>query len=355
VLIIYMALIRFMLQIHAGQGRLLFPALLPLALGLVYGLSRYRWPGVIVLAPALALVTSLYCLLFVIPPAYAQPPLITEVEIPAGSNRLEFDLGQGLELVAAQMETGESIPGEWVFLTLYWQAESVPGNAAEKEAPMYVLEMFGRENELIGKLQSYHGRGLFPASLWSPGDIVVDRIGVALSEGVEAPTQARLNIKLVGERESVEVGTVKVVPAEWPEAPAVFLAQMEGIQLVEASFDPKTAAPDDSVVVNLRWQVVDPPQRELTTFIHLGDPSQPPLVQGDSPPLAGHYPTQLWAAGEVFSDSYRLDLPADLVDGRYPIQVGLYDPETGLRLPLVFEGVRQPNDAYLVGWLDVEK
>ena len=41
VLIVYAGLIRFMLQIHAGQGRLLMPAILPFVFGLVYGISRF--------------------------------------------------------------------------------------------------------------------------------------------------------------------------------------------------------------------------------------------------------------------------------------------------------------------------
>jgi hypothetical protein len=47
-------------------------------------------------------------------------------------------------------------------------------------------------------------------------------------------------------------------------------------------------------------------------------------------------------------------LPDDLPAGRYPIYLGLYDPETGLRRPLYIGDQRQSNDALLVDWLVVE-
>jgi hypothetical protein len=52
--------------------------------------------------------------------------------------------------------------------------------------------------------------------------------------------------------------------------------------------------------------------------------------------------------------SYTLIVLDSLVDGRYPLWIGMYDPETLTRLPLTVDGVRQPNDVYQIGWLTVE-
>jgi hypothetical protein len=264
-------------------------------------------------------------------------------------------MGQGLELVAVQVETEEVLPGERIWLTLYWQAERIPDNPTIHESPMFVLEMFGRDNRLIGKYQSYHGGGLYPASFWNAGDLVEDRIAVEVYDEAITPIQARLVVKLVGELTSVDVGTAKVVPLDWPELSDSFLAQIDGIQLTAATISSDSAAPGDSVSVNLAWQVLDPPHRDLTTFVHLGDPTKPPLAQGDGIPLGGDYPTRLWAVGELFSDAYQLAIPADIALGTYPVHIGFYDPTNGLRLPLTIGGERQPNDAYLVGYLVVTR
>ncbi len=361
VVVVYAGLIRWMLQIHAGQGRLLFPALLPLALALAYGLSRYRWPGVYVIAPLLALATSVTSVGAVIPQAYARPAIVTEAQIPATARRFDAAMGQGLRLVAAEVPAAkgpaakgpaqEVKPGEWARLTLYWQADSVPEGAGEREAPQFVVELFGRDLELAGKLQSYHGGGLYPASLWTEGEIVVDELGVRIDKQASAPARARIFVRLAEPDGSLEIGSIKIVPAEWPPASDEVLARIEGVELVKAELDQATAAPGQTVGVKLRWQVVEPPGRDLTTFVHLGDPASPPLAQGDSPPLGGDYPTGLWAAGEVIDDAYTLALPDDLAPGRYPVYIGLYDPTSGVRAALEVEGQRQAHDAFLAGWL----
>jgi hypothetical protein len=351
VFLVYAALIRWMLQIHAGQGRLLFPALLPMALALAYGLSRYRWPGVNIIASLLALATSVYSVAVVIPDAYARPAIVSEMEIPDGAQRFDADLGQGLRLVAAEIVSDEAQPGQWAMLTLYWQADTVPPGAAEREAPQFVLELFGQELEVAGKLQSYHGGGLYPASLWRAGEIMVDALGVRIDKEASVPAEARAFVRLADPEGSVEIGSLKISPAQWPETVDESLAQIEGIKLVDGRLSQASAGPGETMTVNLRWQVVSPPGRDLTTFVHLGEPTQIPLAQGDSPPLDGHYPTSLWATGEVIDDVYTLILPDDLPDGRHPVYVGLYDPTSGARAVLEVNGQRQANDALLIGWL----
>ncbi len=349
VLAVYAALVRFMMQIHAGQGRLLFPALLPLALGLAYGLSRYRLSWLNKLAPLLALSTSVYCLLVVIPQANARPPIIEETEIPIDASPIEFELIPGLELVAAQIETEVAEPGERIWATLYWRKTGKIPSTGIQDAPQMVVELLGRENRVEGKYQSYHGGGLFPATLWKSGDLIADKVAILLSEQALVPAQLRLNVKIAGAETAADVGTVKIVPESWPTPSGNYLAEIDGIYLLAAGLSEISVEPGDEITVILRWWVERAPGRNLTTFVHLGDRSQPPLSQGDSPPLGGHYPATLWATGEVFDDSYRLAIPDNLSAGRYPVHVGLYESESGRRLPLIVSDNRQPNDAYQVG------
>lgn len=353
VILVYAGLFMFLLQTPAAQGRLLFPAILPLALGLAYGLSQYRWSGVYVIVPLLALTTSVFSLITVIPAAYKPPPILAASEIPFEAVLLEYELGQGIELVAAEVHTDIANPDEWIWATLYWQKTTKSSDTEPGESPEYVLELYGHDNALVGKLQSYHGGGLFPATLWIPDELVADRLAVKLDERLDTPTQVRLNVKIVGESESVDVGTVKVIPEQWPAASESNLALLDGIRLTSVEWDSQVVQPGEILPLQLRWEVDEAPGRDLTTFVHLGDPSQPPVAQGDSPPLGGDYPTGLWSDGEVIDDEYSLVIPADLPAGRYSVHLGLYDPVSGARLPLTIDGERQSNDAYLVGWLAV--
>ena len=349
VLLVYAGLVAFMLRTPAAQGRLLFPAIVPLALGLAYGLNRWRW--LTWSAPGLALLTTLYVLAAVIPRVYARPPAVPA--LPDGIVRLNVPMGQGMILVGRQVETETAVPGEPVWLTLYWRADSVPS-----EAPEMVLELFGRDWERpIGKLHSYHGRGLYPANLWPEGQIVADRVGVRLTNELEAPVLAQAFVKLVGVSEPVvSVGEVKVTPLRWPESSGEILATMdEAVALTAVSLSSTTAKPGEIVTVTTEWQVLAPLSGDFTTFVHLGEAGQPPLATGDSPPLQGRYPTRVWAVGEVVQDEYSLVVPEGVAYGRYPVWLGMYDPTSGARLPLTVGGEGQPDQAYRAGWLTVSR
>lgn len=352
VLLVFVGLVQFMLRTPAAQGRLVFPAILPLVLGFAWGLGqgllrlrkRFLWW----LAPLLALATALCSLVFTIPRAYAKPPVVSQ--LPANANIIGADLGQGVTLEAVDIETDLAHPGEWVYLTMYWQAGTVPSTP-----PVMVLVGFGRDNELDGKLQSYHGGGLYPANLWKPGETIADRAAIKLSPGMLAPTQLRLNVGIVGEPNTVDCGTVKVVPEEWPGWDEHSLALLgDAVELSSAEIVPDATYVGEWVSIDVTWQVIRAPGAGWTTFIHLGDPSALPVAQADSPPLSGFYPTSMWAAGEVIKDSYQLDLGNGVEPGQYALWIGMYDPVTMARVPLSVNGDRQPNDAYHVGWLVVE-
>jgi hypothetical protein len=250
--------------------------------------------------------------------------------------------------VAAIVETETAAQGEWVWLTLYWQQEAVAD-----EAPIFVLELFGQNETLLGKTQSYHGSGLLPAMLWPQNQIVVDRVAVRVDTAPDVPVQGRLNMKLEGEMSSVDAGFVKILPNAWPEAAGPPLAEVGGVGLTSVNVSQTAVSPGQTILVTVQWQVIEPPGQNLTTFVHLGDQTNPPLAQGDSPPLNGSYPIQLWATGEVLNDSYQLTIPGDLPDGRYPLYLGFYAPDSGERPLVIIDGTAQPNNAYFVGWLDV--
>jgi hypothetical protein len=208
----------------------------------------------------------------------------------------------------------------------------------------------------LAKLQSYHGRGLYPANLWPQGTIVVDRVGARLATEVDAPLLAQAFVQLVGQdsEAALRVGEVKVTPLTWPETTAEPLALLgEGVALTAVSITPTVARPGDVVRVAVTWQVLTAPGGDFTTFVHLAEAGQPPLATGDSPPRGGHYPTRAWAADEVIEDEYTLTVPTGLADGRYPLWLGLYDPVTSGRLPVTVGGQPQPEQAYLLGYLQV--
>ena len=350
---VYAGLLFFMLRTPAAQGRLLFPALLPLTLGLAYGLTRWRWQPLIWLVPLLALLTTAFSLWGVIAPAY-EPPL-TLAQLPSDAVPLNFEMAEGIKLLGVSMETDTAVshPSDIIYFTLYWQADAVP-----TIPPELVVDILGRELTPIGNSHSYHGRGQFPATEWPVGKLIADRMGIQLADEITAPVLAQLFVRLVDDEQrdspSVLVSSVKVVPPEWPEMTNDMLTEIGGaVQVTAVSSQPTQARLGETITINVDWQVIAPPEGSWTTLIHLAEPGQPPLATGDSPSMNGDYPTDVWAAGERFTDQYSLTIPDDLPDGRYPLWLGMYDSSTVVRLPLHADGVRQPNDVYQIGWLEI--
>ena len=351
VLTVYAGLVLFMLRTPAAQGRLLFPAILPLALGLAYGLTRWHWRPFLWLAPGLALLTTLYSLLVVIAPAYQVPPSVAA--LPDDAVPLDQEMGAGLTLVGVKMETATAVPGDTIWFTLYWQADSIP-----QVPPELVVNILGRSLTLVGNSHSFHGRGLYPATEWSTGVIIADRMGVRLDQIIETPVLAQLFVRLVDDvsldPDSVPVSSIKIVPKEWPEPADTVLAEIGGVvQLTAVSNLPPQAKPGDTITIDVTWQVTGSPQADWTTLLHFAEANQPPLATGDSPPLQGDYPTHVWAAGEVFTDQYTLTIPADVPNGRYPLWIGMYRSDTIERLPLKVNEEPQPNSVYRLGTIEI--
>ncbi len=349
-LAVYAGLFQFMLKTPAAQGRLLFPAIAPLSLGLAWGWRQWRFSGWgTAVLPALALFTALYSLIFVIPPAYAPPPTLTA--LPPEAAPLSAAWANGLELVGARLETETAVPGDPVWLTLYWRR-----GAALVGEPEPVIELFGRGNQLAGKLHSYPGRGLYPASLWPPETVVADRVGFYVAAETAAPALARLLARQAnGAGPVVLAGQVKITPTSWPKPagePLVVLGDAVGLTAV--SLNQTEARPGETISLTVQWQALAAPGRNWTTLAHLGQAGQEPLATGDAPPLNGDYPTGVWAAGEVIDDRYTLMIPPDLASGRYPVWIGLYDRQTLARAPLLLNGARQPHDVFLAGWVTVQ-
>jgi hypothetical protein len=100
-------------------------------------------------------------------------------------------------------------------------------------------------------------------------------------------------------------------------------ADMIGYQVLNG----ERVAPGDVVTVLTYWRVVRSGPADGITFLHVLDP------QGEV--VAGYdgfgAPPNRWVAGDVVVQVHRFALPSSLAPGRYPIELGWYARDTGLR------------------------
>jgi hypothetical protein len=81
------------------------------------------------------------------------------------------------------------------------------------------------------------------------------------------------------------------------------------------------------------WQALSLMSTDYTVFVHLRNAAGEIVAQKDAPPANGAYPTALWEVGEIIRDEVSLPL-GPLEPGPYELVVGLYDFDTGRRLPV---------------------
>jgi hypothetical protein len=101
-----------------------------------------------------------------------------------------------------------------------------------------------------------------------------------------------------------------------------------------------------SLELTLYWQAERRMDVSYKVFVHLIDLTTGTIVaQDDAVPRRWMYHTTWWERSEVVEDTISLSLDG-VSSGRYRLVVGLYDPETGERLPVYSaDGERYPDDA----------
>src|SRR5262249_52266496 len=115
------------------------------------------------------------------------------------------------------------------------------------------------------------------------------------------------------------------------------------------------AAASVTLNVDLTWQTITPlPDR--TVFVHLqNNQTRAVVAQQDYPPRDGTFPLSWWLPGEMVADHYTVTLPTDLPAGKYPLRVGLYDPNSGERWSGTLPGnIPAGIDGVLLGYVTVD-
>ncbi|HEX7593171.1 MAG TPA: glycosyltransferase family 39 protein [Anaerolineae bacterium] len=96
----------------------------------------------------------------------------------------------------------------------------------------------------------------------------------------------------------------------------------------------------DSVPITLYWRADRAIDKSYTAFVHIVGTQFNPVTnnplwgQIDRVPRDGAYPTTAWLPNEIVPDAYRVPIDPRAPTGTYNIEIGLYDPATGVRLPV---------------------
>jgi 4-amino-4-deoxy-L-arabinose transferase-like glycosyltransferase len=279
-------------------------------------------------------------------PVEVEPAEAPLAALPPIQSPQKTRFGDVLTFLGTDRDRNDLRPGQILALTLYWRAEKrLP------EDLQVAVDLVGEEGE-VSLWRGDPAQGHYPFRDWAAGQFVRDRYALRVPVDTAAGTwQLRLSLLDGAGRPlpaddgspSLLLGQVRVQATDRRWAPPPFDqpvgARLGGIvELVGYSLEPVQAAPGETLHLTLIWRCLAQTEAHYTVFTHLLDPGGQVRGQQDNPPVRGTYPTALWVPGEIVVDEYEIVVAAGALPGSYAIEVGMYDPETMARLPVVASG-----------------
>jgi len=364
------------------QGRQLLPMLPALALLMVTG-YRSLWPAPLFRPLMISLGLFMAALTLAIPfryiaPAYASPRLLAPETLAAGASKegqsatlalpenmipLQRVYGNQIQLLGYKLDKQEVRLGEVDALTIYWQAL----RPIEMDYTVFVHAL-GRKGTKIGEYNGYPGLGNFPTSHWPVGPVVEDRYELIIDPAAVGPTLLRLHVGFF-DFKRLDLPPLPMTDSQGNEvsslvAQQVLVSQTERSAAIETCLPAQVNFADniglecystdklEAEGLILDWSVTTPPQQNYTVFIQLWQADR--QVAGfDGPPFAGDLPTRFWRPQYDLIDRHAMDLTS-LPPGDYHLWVGLYNPQTGERLPASdASGTPLPNNAVDLGQITI--
>jgi hypothetical protein len=362
-------LVLWLWRTSAPYGRLLYPTLGPLAVLLVFGWQR--WLGqrhARRFAWAVILVTGLYAL--VVPWRYLRPTYASPVTTPSAveqATALDVQFKNSLFLLGYQMTPERTRPGDEVLLTLYWQTET----PLDSDLTVFVQLAPGDPQQRVAGLDELLGSSRYPSRAWQLDEVIKQIHRLRLPEDAPNPALYWFSVGLYSEPEgkrwpgtadgaplpdaAVRLGPLRVLSRDTPQpqqpvnyrlGPGIRLSGYD-VNLITPR--PSASTQAGSVDVTLHWLADAAPGEDLTVFVHLLDGNGRLVAQHDGRPRQGEYPTWAWQPGDRVLDRHRLSLPPDLSPGTLRLQVGLYRPDDGTRMPVFDQADRRmPDDVAIL-------
>ncbi len=373
--IILALLLRWTFIYYSFQGRLVFPALAGINVVIAAGLlawvpavrrflekrvSGFATPETSIrqvqkLLGLLMFLSAFLLAIVVIRPTYAWPTPLTTVPESARIDPIRYTAPDGvIELVGIDFDPNQSVlsggSSNPIDITLYWQAPEPP-----TKNYLSAINVLGRGLEVVGRVNRHPAWGMVAVSDWQPDQVWLDDYKVWISGDAEPLTELQIIVDMydpeAGEAlpatqnglplSLVNIGTARLgahTQIELNPAITVNAEFADGITLIGYDM-PEELSLASTLPLTLMWQATATPSQDYTVFVQLLDAENQVLGSGDGKPINnGEYPTVLWRGGDIIVDKRQILIDDSVPAGNYRIAVGLYNRETGVRVPLAEGG-----------------
>jgi len=273
---------------------------------------------------------------------------------------LEADLGAGHRLIGYDQPVKEYQSGDTVHLFLYWEQENQP--VAERLGARCLEVSLVDARGRVWKRVEVHEPAWVSATEYvrQQVDLVVSpdapsgryAFAVRPLSGGEAFRFGRVSLRQ-RQRDALIAADVTITyPLE--------IDFGDGVRLLGYDLEAERLRLGGMVYLTLYWQARQPVEHRYKVFTHLlgevfnAGSGNFLWGQQDNEPVNGTRPTSTWRVGEVVVDSYAILLDQQSPAGRYAVEIGLYEPATGERLPVLDDQGQSAADHLVLNYVTVE-
>jgi len=286
----------------------------------------------------------------VVKPDSPAPP-----EAASPQQRLDIRVNDEVELVGYDLGSTTIQPGETVPLILTWRA--LADVTREYTISVVLDQVDGTTRQVI--LEEPVGR-TYRSNVWEGSEVVRDWHDLTLPLDVPQGRH-ELMLQVLDDREVIgeaSLGSIEVHGRPHmfvtPEIQHPMEATLgEGVAFLGYDLSTKEVAPGDTLRLTLYWQALEEMRVSYTVFTHLLDAEEGLWGQMDNIPGTGAMPTTSWLGGEVITDQYEIVVNSEAPPGEYTVEIGMYDAETGQRLPVFGDDQALEGDRLPLGVLQI--
>jgi hypothetical protein len=283
-------------------------------------------------------------------------PLITVInkrprllQAPNIAHPLDANFDNSVNLIGYDLPVRQLSPGEGVPVTLYWQGLRTMG-----QSYTVFTKLIDSQHQVWSSADRLPADG-YNTYYWLENEVVIDSFELPVDPAIpddvywlnvglyEEIDKAAVSLPLVIDDQTSEVTSVTVGPIKFGGPPPnSVITNALPLQIVNKAFGgminlrghDELVRNHNSLDLKLYWESVNPADSDYVVFVHVRDQSGQTVAQMDRPPANYSYPTSLWEPGEIIPDEVRVPLPDNVPPGEYTVVLGLYDLNTGHRLPV---------------------
>jgi hypothetical protein len=272
---------------------------------------------------------------------------------------------EGVHLLGSTMERLAVGPADPLRLDLYWRAE----RSVEEDYTLFV-HLLDAAGHAWGQVDIRPLDSHYPTSRWHTGEIIRQTVELPLRS--ETPPGAKLiavglynhteqqrrlpmfdahDNRFDGDQVFLAAKPVVRWAAQYDLPEPQYVEEFtlgDSVRFLGYDLSSDTVQDEGEVGLTLYWQCLAEMSTSYTVFAHLVDGNQALVAQGDHIPGQGQFPTTGWIPQEVIVDSVRIPIPRDVAPGTHRLAIGMYEPATGIRLPIRKPGEVLPEGRHLL-------